>query len=143
MRINTFSESEKSAIRLLEPLSIVDTFFSQEEAAFFLNPTALDDYESKYQANDYLSIAEKYNLIDGESTFSFSTLEIKNYFKEKLDKAEKKLHYQFSKFLQTKHPEDYYSRGKHIQSSIIDIHDGENNRAWQMLFLAYKILYHD
>lgn len=36
-----------------------------------------------------------------------------------------------------KNPEDYYSRGKHIQWSIIDTHNGENNKAWQMLFLAY------
>lgn len=136
-RINTFSESEKKAIQLLEPLSIVDTFFSQEEATFFLNPTSLDDYELKYQANEYLSVAEKYNLIAGESVFCFSSLEIKNHFKQKLAKDEKKLHYQFSRFLQLKHPEDYYSRGKHIQSSIIDIHNGENNKAWQMLFLAY------
>lgn len=137
MRINTFSEEEKRAIHLLEPLSIVDTFFSQEEAAFFLNPTTLDDYESKFQANEYLSVAEEYNLIDGEQVFCFSSLEIKNYFKQKLAKGEKKLHYQFSRFLQMKHPEDYYTRGKHIQSSIIDTHNGENNKAWQMLFLAY------
>ena len=137
MRINTFSEGEKRAIHILEPLSIVDTFFTQEEAAFFLNPTTLDDYESKYQANEYLSIAEEYNLIDGEQVFCFSSLEIKNYFKHKLAKSEKKLHYQFSRFLQMKNPEDYYSRGKHIQWSIIDTHNGENNKAWQMLFLAY------
>lgn len=136
-RIDTFSEGEKRAIRLLEPLSIVDTFFSQEEAAFFLNPAILDDYEAKYQANEYLSVAEEYNLINGEHVFCFSNLETKNFFKQKLAKGEKKLHYQFSRFLQMKHPEDYYSRAKHIQFSIIDINNGENNKAWQMLFLAY------
>jgi len=137
LRINTFSENEKKAISLLEPLSIVDAFFSQGEAAFFLDPTSLDDYELKYQANEYLSVAEVYNLIDGESAYYFSSLEIKKYFKSKLAKSEKRLHYQFSRFLQMKHPEDYYNRGRHIQSSIIDIYNGENNRAWQMLFLAY------
>lgn len=136
-RIDTFSEGEKRAIRLLEPLSIVDTFFSQEEAAFFLNPAIWDDYEAKYQANEYLSVAEEYNLINGEHVFCFSNLETKNFFKQKLAKGEKKLHYQFSRFLQMKHPEDYYSRAKHIQFSIIDINNGENNKAWQMLFLAY------
>lgn len=136
-RINTFSDNEKKAIDLLKPLSIIDAFFSQEEAAFFLDPASLDDYELKYQADEYLSVAEEYKLIDGERTYYFSNLDIKNYFRFKLAKGEKKLHYQFSRFLQMKHPEDYYNRGKHIQASIIDSCSGENNRAWQMLFLAY------
>ena len=136
-RINTFADNEKKAISLLEPLSIVEKSFSQEEAAFFLNPASLDDYELEYQADEYLSVAEKHKFIDGEETYYFSSLDVKNYFKLKLAKREKKLHYQFANFLQKKHPEDYYSRGKHLQYSILTIQKGENNEAWQMLFLAY------
>lgn len=136
-RINTFTDNDKKAISLLESLSIVETAFSQEEAAFFLDPASLDDYELVYQADEYLSVAEEHKFIDGEGTYYFSSLDVKNYFRLKLAKREKKLHYQFANFLQKKHPEDYYSRGKHIQYSIFNIQKGENNEAWQMLFLAY------
>ena len=136
-RIDQFSDKDKKAVSILEPLSIIDTFFSQEEAAFFLDNTFLDNYEVVYQADEYLSVAEEHKLIEGSENYYFSNKKIRNYFRLKLEKREKMLHYQFSKFLKQRHPEDYYSRGKHIQASILNICNGTNNEAWQMLFLAY------
>ncbi len=136
-RIDKFSDKDKKAVSILEPLSIIDSVFSQEEAAFFLDNTFLNNYELIYQADEYLTVAEEHKLIEGLENYYFSNQKIRNYFKLKLAKREKALHYQFSKFLQQRHPEDYYSRGRHIQASIINNRSGVNNEAWQMLFLAY------
>lgn len=136
-RIDKFSNKDKNAVSVLEPLSIIDTFFSQEEAAFFLDNTFPQNYELIYQADEYLSVAEEHKLIEGAEKYYFSNQRIKNYFRLKLAKREKALHHQFSKFLQQRHPEDYYNRGRHIQYSILNSHSGINNEAWQMLILAY------
>lgn len=136
-RINTFSENERKAISILEPLSIIDTFFTHEEAAFFIDNTSVNNYDVMYQADEYLSVAEEHKFIDGVENYYFSNPKIKNYFKQKLAKREKMLHHQFAKFLQYRYPEDYYNRGKHMQHGIINNHTGGNNEAWQLLFLAF------
>ena len=129
---------EKQEVRkILGSLSIIDTYFSKDEAAFFLDPTARDDYEIEYLAEEYLLIAEEQMFIKGEGSFLFTSDKVKDYFKVKLAKRERYYHRRFSEFLQVRHPEDYYSRGKHLSLSLQASDTKIIVEAWQLLMLAY------
>lgn len=130
--------TEKQEVRkILEPLSIVDSYFSKDEAAFFLDSTPKDKYETEYLAEEYLQLAEEQMLIKGENRFLFANDKVKDYFKVKLAKKERYYHHKFSEFLQEHHPEDYYSRGKHLALSLQLSDTKTIVEAWQLLLLAY------
>ena len=130
--------AEKQEVRrILGPLSIIDTFFSKDEAAFFLNSPSRDKYEIEYLAEEYLLQAEEQMFIKGEDSFLFTSEKVKDYFKAKLAKRERYYHRRFSEFLQERHPEDYYSRGKHLALSIQSSDTKIIVEAWQLLLLAY------
>lgn len=130
--------SEKQEVRkILGPLSIIDTYFSKDEAAFFLDPTARNNYEIEYLAEEYLLLAEEQMFIKGEESFLFTSDKVKDYFKVKLAKRERYYHRRFSEFLRVRHPEDYYSRGKHLALSLQSSDAKIIVEAWQLLMLAY------
>lgn len=130
--------SEKQEVRkMLGSLSIIDTYFSKDEAAFFIDSTAKDNYEVEYLAEEYLFLAEEQMFIKGENSFLFANEKVKDYFKAKLAKRERYYHRRFSEFLQVRHPEDYYSRGKHLALSLQSSDVKIIVEAWQLLLLAY------
>ena len=133
-----FLPPEKQEVRrILGSLSIIDTYFSKDEAAFFMDPTARNNYEIEYLAEEYLLLAEEQMFIKGEDSFLFTSDKVKDYFKAKLAKRERYYHRRFSEFLQERHPEDYYSRGKHLALSLQSSDTKIILEAWQLLLLAY------
>ncbi len=128
---------EQELRKMLGPLSIIDSYFSKDEAAFFLDPSATDKYEIEYLAEEYLNSAESQMFIKGNVNYLFSSERIKNYFKAKLAKRERYYHRKFTEFLQQNHPEDYYSRGKHLMLSLQSADSKIIIEAWQMYLLAY------
>lgn len=130
--------TEKQEVRqILGPLSIIDSYFSKDEAAFFLDSTPKDKYETEYLAEEYLQLAEDQMFIKGDNKFLFVNDNIKNYFKVKLARKERYYHRRFSEFLQKRHPEDYYSRGKHLALSLQSSDTKTIVEAWQLFLLAY------
>lgn len=130
--------TKKQEVRnILGSLSIIDSYFSRDEAAFFLDPEPKDKYEIEYLAEEYLQLAEEQRFIKGENKFLFANDKVKDYFKVKLAKKERYYHHKFSEFLQKRHPEDYYSRGKHLALSLQLSDTRTIVEAWQLLLLAY------
>lgn len=130
--------AEKKEVRkILGSLSIIDTYFSKDEAAFFIDPTARNNYEIEYLAEEYLLLAEEQMFIKGEDNFLFASDKVRDYFKAKLAKKERYYHRRFSEFLQERHPEDYYSRGKHLALSLQSPDPKITVEAWQLLLLSY------
>lgn len=129
---------EKQEVRkILGSLSIIDTYFSKDEAAFFLDPIARDNYEIEYLAEEYLLLAEEQMFIKGEDSFLFTSDKVKDYFKAKIAKRERYYHRRFAEFLRVRHPADYYSRGKHLALSLQSSDTKIIVEAWQLLMLAY------
>lgn len=131
------SEEKQEIRKVLCSLSIIESCFSKEEAAFFLDPLQSHRYEIEYQAEEYLQEAEEQLFIKGEHEYMFITDKVKEYFNAKLEKKERFYHRQFSEFLQCNHPEDYYSRGKHLSLSVQLSDTKQLVEAWQLLLLAY------
>ena len=130
--------TEKQEVRkVLGSLSIIDSCFSKDEVAFFLDSTSKDNYEVEYLAEEYIQEAEEQHFIKGDNKFLFTSNRIKEYFKAKIVKKERYYHRKFYEFLQKKHPEDYYSRGKHLSLSIQLSDTKIIVEAWQLLLLAY------
>lgn len=136
-RCSCLPPAKQGLQKILGPLSILDTCFSKDEAAFFMDPTAKNDYEVEYLAEEYLLLAEEQMFIKGENSFLFASDKVKNYFKTKLAKRERYYHRRFSEFLQERHPEDYFSRGKHLALSLQSADTRMIVEAWQLLLLAY------
>ena len=136
-RCNRLPTEKQEVRKILGSLSIIDSCFSRDEAAFFLDPTPEDEYEAEYLAEEYLQLAEERMFIKGENRFLFVSDKVKNYFKAKLAKKERYYHHKFSEFLQKSHPEDYYSRGKHLALSLQLSDTKTIVEAWQLLLLAY------
>ena len=136
-RCNGLPAEKQEVRKILGSLSIIDTYFSKDEAAFFLDPTAKDKYEAEYLAEEYLLLAEDQMFIKGEDSFLFTSDRVKDYFKMQLAKRERYYHRRFSEFLQQRHPEDYYSRGKHLALSLQSNDVKIIVEAWQLLLLAY------
>lgn len=136
-RCNCLPTEKQGVRKILGSLSIIDSYFSKDEAAFFLDPTPKDKYEAEYLAEEYLQLAEEQMFIKGENRFLFASDKVKGYFKVKLAKKERYYHHKFSEFLEKNHPEDYYSRGKHLALSLQLSDTKTIVEAWQLLLLAY------
>lgn len=136
-RCNCLPTEKQEVRKVLGPLSIIDSCFSRDEAAFFLDPAPKDKYDAEYLAEEYLQLAEEQMFIKGENRFLFANEKVKEYFKDKLAKKERYYHHKFSEYLQKNHPEDYYSRGKHLALSLQLFDTKTIVEAWQLLLLAY------
>ena len=55
-RCNCLSTEKQEVRKILGSLSIIDSCFSRDEAAFFLDPTPDDKYEAEYLAEEYLQL---------------------------------------------------------------------------------------
>ncbi|WP_312279338.1 ATP-binding protein [Oscillibacter sp.] len=136
-RCRQLSEQEIDAFSALAPLSIIDSYFTKDETAFFINQSPEDEEDIAYQAENYLLLAKKLLFIEGDRGYKFTTHEMKNYFKLQISKKEKLLHRKFSNFLRKRHSEDYFSRGKHLSQSLMNNDIEAIREAWQLLFLSY------
>lgn len=136
-RCDCLPPDKQEVRKILGSLSIIDTYFSKDEAAFFLDSTTQDSYETEYLAEEYLLLAEEQMFIKGEDTFLFTCDKVKGYFKVKIAKRERYYHRRFSEFLRLRHPEDYYSRGKHLSLSQQSSDTKILIESWQLLMLAY------
>lgn len=128
---------EREACKILEPLSIIDSYFTKDETAFFIDPSLQDEIELEFQAEEYLALAEEQMFISGKEGYHFTSSRVKAYFKAQLSKKEKLYHRKFANYLQKRHPEDYFSRGKHLKRSLRMNDTKIVLEAWQLLFLAY------
>lgn len=99
-RCQELPSQDKSACKVLEPLSIIDSYFTKDETAFFINSAPDDADETEYLAEEYLTLAEEHMFIVGKERYHFSNEWIKSYFKTQLSKREKYHHRKFSGYLQ-------------------------------------------
>lgn len=137
IRCNSLSEGDSEVCKILEPLSIIDSYFTKDETAFFIDPVPQDEEQTQYRAEEFLMIAEELQFLSGYENYCFSNEKIKAYFRKRLANREKYYHRKFASFLQRYHPEDYYSRGKHLMYSL-QLNDSKRIfETWQLLFLAY------
>lgn len=136
-RCRMLPETEQKACQVLQPLSIIDSYFTRQETAFFLDSLQITEEEKNYIAEEYLEIAEEQAFISGEENYYFSNEKIKKYFKSLIAKKERLHHKKFANYLQIYHPEDYYNRGKHLSFSLLKNEFKSVIESWQLLFLAY------
>lgn len=136
-RCRMLPEAEQKACQVLQPLSIIDSYFTRQETAFFLDSLQITEEEKNYIAEEYLEIAEEHAFISGEENYYFSNEKIRKYFKSLIAKKERFHHKKFANYLQTYHPEDYYNRGKHLSFSLLKNEFKSVIESWQLLFLAY------
>lgn len=136
-RCRMLPEAEQKACQVLQPLSIIDSYFTRQETAFFLDSLQITEEEKNYIAEEYLEIAEEQAFISGEENYYFSNEKIRKYFKSLIAKKERFHHKKFANYLQTYHPEDYYNRGKHLSFSLLKNEFKSVIESWQLLFLAY------
>lgn len=125
------------ACKILEPLSIIDSFITKDIVAYFIKTPQIDSIEIEYLAEEYLLTAEDQQFISGEENFCFTTERIRAYFKSKLDKRERYYHRIFAQYLQKKHPEDYFNRGKHLFQSMQIYDTAIMIESWQLFFISY------
>ena len=137
MRYNELPPQDQSACKILEPLSIIDSYFTKDETAFFIDFSSNDTDETVYLAEEYLNLAEEQRFIVGEEKYHFINERIKEYFKARLSKREKYHHRKFAGYLQKKHADDYFNRGKHLMLSLQSNDSKIILEAWQLLFLSY------
>ena len=136
-RYKNLPEEDQKVCKILGPLSIIDSCFTKDETAFFIDPAPQDETETEYQAEEYLDLAAEHQFITGEESYHFTSDKVKAYFKRQLSKKEKLYHRKFANYLQTRHPEDYYSRGKHMENSLQKNDAKAILGTWQLLFLSY------
>ena len=136
-RCKMLPESKQEVCKVLEPLSIIDTYFTRQETAFFLEPTAISSEEKNYIAEEYLEIAEEQAFITGEERYCFTNKKIRQYFKNHIAKKERLYHKKFATYLQINHPEDYYNRGRHLSLSLLKNEFNSIIESLQLLFLSY------
>lgn len=136
-RYKAMPPEEHKACQVLEPLSIIDSSFTKDETAFFMDPFPADRAEIEYLAEEYLTVAKEQMFITGRGEYHFASGRVREYFKTQLSKREKLYHRKFADYLKRYHPEDYFSRGMHLMFSL----QGNDTKiileAWQLLFLAY------
>lgn len=128
---------EHKACEVLEPLSIIDSYFTKDETAFFIDPMPKDKTETEYHAEECLMLAEEKMFIVGGEGYHFTSDKVKAYFKAQLLRREKLYHRKFAGYLQKRHPEDYFNRGKHLKLSLQTNDPKVILEAWQLLFLSY------
>ena len=136
-RYKNLPEEDQEVCKILGPLSIIDSCFTKDETAFFIDPSPQDETETEYQAEEYLDLAAEHKFITGEESYHFTSDKVKAYFKRQLSKKEKLYHRKFANYLQARHPEDYYSRGKHMEYSLQKNDSKAILETWQLLFLSY------
>lgn len=136
-RCRELTPQDQNACKILEPLSIIDSYFTKDETAFFINSAPNDADETEYLAEEYLTFAKKQMFIVGAENYHFTNERIKSYFKTQLSKREKYHHRKFSGYLQKRHADDYYNRGKHLRLSLQTNDSKFILEAWQLLFLSY------
>ena len=137
MRCSMLSSEGIEACKILEPLSIIDSCFTKDETAFFIDPSPKDKDEVEYKAEEYLTIAEENALISGNESYHFTNERIRSYFKKQISKKEKYHHRKFAQYLRSRHPEDYFNRGNHLGLSILATDLNVIIEAWQLLLLSY------
>lgn len=125
------------ACKILEPLSIIDSYFTKDETAFFIDPAPQDETEREYQAEEYLALAEGKKFIVGGESYHFTSDKVKAYFKAQLSRRERLYHRKFAGYLQKRHSEDYFNRGRHLKLSLQANDSKVILEAWQLLFLSY------
>ena len=75
-RCRMLPETEQKACQVLQPLSIIDSYFTRQETAFFLDSLQITEEEKNYIAEEYLEIAEEQAFISGEENYYFSNKKI-------------------------------------------------------------------
>lgn len=115
-RLTCLPESQQNLCQTLERVSIINSLFSEKEAAYLM------EYEP-VNAERILAQAVSLKLIRKRHAYDFANPKIKCYFEEKLDVEKKYLHYRFAEYLKKYYPEDYFSRAYHLYLS-----EGVNNK---------------
>lgn len=131
------TEHEQSVYKILEPLSTIDSYFTENDVAFFINLLSNEKENAEFLAEEYITLAKKLMFITGEEKYYFINEQIKLYFKSQVLKKEKFYHRKFSKYLQEYHPEDYFNRGEHLRLSISTNTPKIIIETWQLYFLSY------
>ena len=109
-RIACMSQEQKSICKTLECVSIINSLFSEKEAAYLLNQDLINTERA-------LQEAVNLNLIRKRHAYDFPDSEIQKYFEDRLDFEKKYLHRRLAKYLQMNFPEDYFSRAYHLHLS--------------------------
>lgn len=136
-RCEHLSEDEQEACQILNPLSIIDSYFGKDETAFFIDPSPKDIDETEFLAEEYLALNSNKRFITGTEYFCFDNKKIQSYFKEKLSKKAKYYHRKFAWYLQKHRSDDYYNRGIHLKQSIQTNDPKIILEAWQLLLISY------
>lgn len=136
-KYQNLSLETRKACKVLEPLSIIDSCFTKNETAYFIDPAPLDATAIEYQAEECLMLAKEQMFISGAENYHFSNDKVKLYFKQRLSRKALLYHRKFANYLQKRHPEDYFSRGKHLELSLQTNDPKIILDAWQLLFLSY------
>lgn len=135
-RYNNLSETNKQALKILEPLAILDEPFTHAEAAFFLDSEA-ERWDPLDRADECIHIATQQDILIGEDRYCFANGKLQNFFRSKLDRREKYNHRKFAEYLQCRYPEKYYRRGLHMKLGMTNRHDKNAYVASQLLLLSY------
>ena len=109
-RIEQLPDEQKIVCETLRHVSIINTLFTEREAAYLLDKELLYAERMLHKAVDL-------QFIRKQNTYDFPNPEIQKYFIEKLNIEKKYLHYKFAKYLQIYYPEDYLSRAYHLYQS--------------------------
>lgn len=109
-RISDISKEKHEVCQTLERVSIINSLFSEREAAYLLDKEPI-------HTERILDEAAKLQLIRKRHEYDFPNTEIQKYFEAKLDSERKYLHYRFAQYLQENYPEDYFSRASHLYLS--------------------------
>lgn len=125
------------ACKILGPLSIINSCFTKDETAFFIDFSPKDKDEIDYKAEEYLTIAKENAFIFGNESYHFTSERIRSYFKKQISKKEKYHHRKFAQYLKSHHPEDYFNRGNHLGLSILANDFNIIMESWQLLLLSY------
>lgn len=136
-RFKSLSDKDQKSCEILKSLSVLDSCFTKHEAAFFLDDSRENDIITEYQAEDCLAVAEGKRFIAGDENYYFTDERIKSYFREQISEKARIYHRKFAYYLKKNHPEDYFSRGKHLKCSIKKSDTSVIFESWQLFFLAY------
>jgi hypothetical protein len=130
-RISQMPESQQQVCRTLECVSIINSHFTEKEAAFLLSREPL-------YAEKNLDEAVKMYLVRKRQAYDFPNQEIQRFFEEKLNIEKKYLHHKFAQYLQIYHPDDFLGRAHHLfLSDDVGDEDNAKNAAY---FLAIEIM---
>lgn len=107
IRIQNMPEKGKDVCRTLEHVSIINSLFSEKEAAYLQN-------QQPDSTEKTLDEAVNHHFIRKRHAYDFPNPEIQQYFANRLDSEKKYLHYRFARYLQERYPEDYLNRAYHL-----------------------------